>query len=61
MPGIMTAAACGWPLALQVVDEVDNLDAYRISLRGVGSCALAVKSLVYSNIAAGMAWALALR
>ena len=36
-----------------VVDEVDNLDAYRISLRGVGSCALAVKSLVYSNIAGG--------
>ena len=36
-----------------VVDEVDNLDAYRISLRGVGSCALAVKSLVYSHIAGG--------
>ena len=36
-----------------VVDEVDNLDAYRISLRGVGSCALAVTSLVYSNIAGG--------
>ena len=36
-----------------VVDEVDNLDAYRISLRGVGSCALAVKSLVYSYIAGG--------
>lgn len=41
-----------------VVDEVDNLDAYRISLRGVGSCALAVKSLVYSHIAGGhAAWA----
>ena len=36
-----------------VVDEVDNLDAYRISLRGVGSCSLAVKSLVYSHIAGG--------
>ena len=36
-----------------VVDEVDNLDVYRISLRGVGSCALAVKSLVYSHIAGG--------
>ena len=36
-----------------VVDEVDNLDAYRISLRGVGSCALTVKSLVYSHIAGG--------
>ena len=36
-----------------VVDEVDNLDAYRISLRGVGSCALAVKSLAYSHIAGG--------
>jgi len=36
-----------------VVDEVDNLDAYRISLRGVGSCALSVKSLVYSHIAGG--------
>ena len=36
-----------------VVDEVDNLDAYRISLQGVGSCALAVKSLVYSHIAGG--------
>ncbi len=36
-----------------VVDEVDNLDAYRISVRGVGSCALAVKSLVYSHIAGG--------
>lgn len=36
-----------------VVDEVDNLDAYRISLRGAGSCALGVKSLVYSHIAGG--------
>ena len=36
-----------------VVDEVDNLDAYRISLRGAGSCSLAVKSLVYSHIAGG--------
>lgn len=36
-----------------VVDEVDNLDAYRISLHGVGSCALVVKALVYSNIAGG--------
>ena len=34
-----------------VVDEVDNLDAYRLSLRGAGSCSLAVKSLVYSHIA----------
>ena len=36
-----------------VVDEVDNLDAYRISLQGAGSCALAVKSLIYSHIAGG--------
>ena len=36
-----------------VVDEVDNLGAYRITLSGRGSCTLAVKNIVYSNITGG--------
>ena len=36
-----------------VVDEVDNLSAYRITLSGRGSCTLAVKNIVYSHITGG--------
>ena len=36
-----------------VVDEMDNLDAYRISLTGAGACVLVVQNLVYSHISGG--------
>lgn len=36
-----------------VVDEMDSLDAYRISLPGVGVCVLALHDLVYSRISGG--------
>ncbi len=36
-----------------VVDEVDNLDAYRLTLPGRGSCALEVRELAYSHMAGG--------
>lgn len=36
-----------------VVDEVDNLDAYRISLPGSGACVLTVRDLIYSHISGG--------
>lgn len=36
-----------------VVDEMDNLGAYRISLPGAGACVLVVQNLVYSHISGG--------
>ena len=36
-----------------VVDEMDNLDAYRISLPGAGACVLVVQNLAYSHISGG--------
>ena len=36
-----------------VVDEMDNLDAYRISLTRAGACVLVVQNLVYSHISGG--------
>lgn len=36
-----------------VVDEMDNLDAYRINLTGAGACVLVVQNLVYSHISGG--------
>lgn len=40
-------------VGLAVVDEMDNLDAYRISLTGAGACVLVVQNLVYSHISGG--------
>ncbi|MDD4700858.1 MAG: sel1 repeat family protein [Desulfovibrio sp.] len=37
----------------EVVDELDSLDAYRISLPGSGACAMSVGKLIYSNISGG--------
>lgn len=36
-----------------VVDEMDNLDAYRLSLPGAGVCVLVLRDLVYSHISGG--------
>ncbi len=36
-----------------VVDELDSLDAYRISLPGLGACAMGVGRLMYSHISGG--------
>ena len=36
-----------------VVDGMDNLDAYRLSLPGAGVCALGLRDLVYSHISGG--------
>lgn len=36
-----------------VVDEMDTLDAYRLSLPGVGVCVLVPRDLVYSHISGG--------
>lgn len=37
----------------EVIDELDSLDAYRISLPGQGACAMAVGRLIYSSISGG--------
>ena len=37
----------------EVVDDLDSLDAYRISFPGVGACAMSVGKLMYSNISGG--------
>lgn len=36
-----------------IVDELDHLDAYRISLQGQGQCMLAMENLLYSNMSGG--------
>lgn len=41
----------------EVVDELDSLDAYRITLPGSGACALSVGKIVYSNISGGQGMA----
>ncbi len=41
----------------EVVDELDSLDAYRISLPGFGACAMSVGKIMYSNISGGQGMA----
>ena len=41
----------------EVVDELDSLDAYRITLPGYGACAMSVGKIVYSNISGGQGMA----
>ena len=41
----------------EVVDELDSLDAYRITLPGCGACAMSVGRIVYSNISGGQGMA----
>ena len=41
----------------EVVDELDSLDAYRITLPGHGACAMSVGKIVYSNISGGQGMA----
>lgn len=41
----------------EVVDELDSLDAYRVTLPGYGACAMSVGKIMYSNISGGQGMA----